>query len=148
MLVAWVRVVSAMPEQEAWTLLSAWAGPAGLLDDRVAHPVFGFNNPPPAAGSPEYGFEFWVGVDAHTTPPEPIALKEFPGGLYAVTSCPVGPTCPGRGRPYCGGSTRVSSSGGVTLTSLNGLPIHRSQLTQLWWTYVCLWRSRTVERTP
>jgi len=91
MRVAWVRAVGRSPEQEAWSRLSAWARPAGLLDDALAHPVFGFNNPPAAPGVPEYGYEFWVGVDSETQPTEGIGLKQFEGGLYAVTSCHLGP---------------------------------------------------------
>jgi hypothetical protein len=35
-------------------------------------------------------------VDAGTRPPDWIGLKEFEGGLYAVTSCPLGPEMPQR----------------------------------------------------
>ena len=94
MRVAWVRAVGPSPEQEAWTRLSAWARSAGLLDDPVAHPVFGFNNPPPVSGTPEYGYEFWVAIDPATQPPEGIGVREFEGGLYAVTSCRVAPELP------------------------------------------------------
>ena len=94
MRVAWVRVVGRSPEPQAWTRLSAWARSAGLLDDPAAHPVFGFNNPPPVPSTPEYGYEFWVAIDPDTHPPEGIGVKEFEGGLYAVTSCRVGPDMP------------------------------------------------------
>ncbi len=96
MRVAWVRSVGATPEQDAWQLLSAWAAPAGFLADPVGHPVFGFNNPAAAAGVSEYGYEFWLGIDRDTVPPDPIGVKEFEGGLYAVTSCEVGPGMPER----------------------------------------------------
>lgn len=96
MRVAWVRVVGPSPEQEAWGLLNAWARPAGLLEDPVAHPVFGFNNPPPTRGTPEYGYELWIAVGSETHPPDGIGLKEFEGGLFAVTSCPLGPDLPQR----------------------------------------------------
>ena len=91
MRVAWVRAVGAAPEQDAWRRLSAWAGPAGLLADSSAHPVFGFNNPAAAVGVAEYGYELWIAVDAETQPPEPIGVKQFEGGVYAVTSCKLGP---------------------------------------------------------
>jgi DNA gyrase inhibitor GyrI len=94
MRVAWVRAFGRRPEEDAWSLLSAWARPAGLLDDPAAHPVFGFNNPPSAPGVLEYGCEFWVAVDTETHPPDGIGLKEFEGGLYAVTSCQPGPDMP------------------------------------------------------
>jgi len=38
----------------------------------------------------EYGYEFWIAVGPHAEPPEGIGLKDFSGGLYAVTSCPLG----------------------------------------------------------
>lgn len=96
MRVAWVRVVGRSPEQQAWSLLSAWARSAGLLEDPVAHPVFGFNNPSPIPGVPGYGYEFWIGVGSETHPPDGIGLKEFEGGLFAVTSCQLGPDLPQR----------------------------------------------------
>lgn len=89
--VAWVRAFGRSPEQAAWGLLSGWAKPAGLLDDPINHPVFGFNNPPPATDTPEYGYEFWVAVDPETRPPEGIGVKDVEGGVYAVTSCRLGP---------------------------------------------------------
>ena len=91
MRVAWVRAVGTSPELEAWSRLGAWAKPAGLLNDPVVHPVYGFNNPTQTPGVPEYGYEFWVAVDSETIPPDGIGLKEFDGGLYAVTSCRLGP---------------------------------------------------------
>jgi DNA gyrase inhibitor GyrI len=96
MRVAWVRSFGTSPEQEAWRLLSAWAGPGGLLSDPVAHPVFGFNNPAAAPGVQEYGYEFWLAIEADTQPPEPIGVKEFHGGLYAIASCRLGPSMPER----------------------------------------------------
>ncbi len=94
--VAWVRAVGQSPELEAWSRLGRWAGPAGLLSDAARHPVFGFNNPSPTSGSPEYGYELWVAIDDETRPPEGIGVKPFEGGLYAVTSCRLGPDMPER----------------------------------------------------
>jgi DNA gyrase inhibitor GyrI len=95
MRVAWVRAVGVRPEEEAWRLLSAWAEPAGLLGDPQPT-VFGFNNPAPTRGASEYGYEFWIAVGPGASPPAGIGLKDFAGGLYAVTSCPVGPEMPRR----------------------------------------------------
>ncbi len=96
MRIASVRVVSKNPEQQAWQKLSTWAEAEGLLDDLEKHPVFGFNNPSPSPGHKEYGYEFWIGVDSDTDAEGEIEIKDFPGGLYAVTSCTspavVGPT--------------------------------------------------------
>ena len=88
--VAWVRAVGRTPEADAWRLLSDWARPAGLLADAGRHPVFGFNNPPPAAGSDEYGYELWVAVDADTPLPGGIGAKDFAGGLFAVAAATPG----------------------------------------------------------
>ncbi len=81
------QVTSARPEADAWSKLAAWAGPAGVLDDAVAHPVFGFNNPPPEAEGAPYGYEMWIRVDPETPPAPGLQRKEFPGGRYAVTTC-------------------------------------------------------------
>lgn len=84
----------AEPEHAAVTKLLAWAQPRGLLDGGVAHRVFGFNNPSPGAGSPHYGYEFWLelpGSEVEALAGDGLAgageLKSFPGGVYAVTRC-------------------------------------------------------------
>ncbi len=84
------------PERLAAEKLAAWAGPRGYLADRPRRRIFGFNNPSPSAGSPNYGYEFWivVGPEVEATPEVPVL--EFAGGLYAVTRCQgvekIGPT--------------------------------------------------------
>ena len=50
------------PEDEAWNKLVAWAKPKGLLHDPQHHRIYGFNNPNPSPGSPNYGYEFWMAV--------------------------------------------------------------------------------------
>lgn len=87
MRVASVRVISKSPETDAWTILGKWAGERGLLDDLDAHPVFGFNNPDPSPGNPEYGYEFWIRVGPDVESDETVEVKEFEGGLYAMTTC-------------------------------------------------------------
>lgn len=77
------------PEAAAWQQLTTWAGPLGLLDKPEEHRIFGFNNPNPAPGSPNYGYEFWITVGVDITPTADVELKAFPGGLYAVTRCEV-----------------------------------------------------------
>jgi DNA gyrase inhibitor GyrI len=89
MRVASVRAFSAQPEGEAGEKLVAWAEPKGLFDKPDQHRVFGFNNPDPAPGSPNYGYEFWIVVGSDVEPEEGVEVKEFPGGLYAVTRCDV-----------------------------------------------------------
>lgn len=89
MRVASVHAFSASPEYDALEKLMAWAKPKGLLDDPERHRVFGFNNPDPSPGSPNYGYEFWIVVGPDVEPEGEVTVKEFPGGLYAVTRCEV-----------------------------------------------------------
>jgi DNA gyrase inhibitor GyrI len=81
------QVTSAHPETDAWRKLAAWAEPAGLLKDPAAHPLFGFNNPPPEPNQPLYGYEVWIQVDPETAVVSGLERKEFSGGRYAVTTC-------------------------------------------------------------
>lgn len=46
---------------------------------------FGFNNPDPSPGSPNYGYEIWVEVESDVEPAGDIRIVDFSGGLYAVT---------------------------------------------------------------
>jgi DNA gyrase inhibitor GyrI len=78
------------PEDQAWTQILSWARGEGLLDDRAAHGFFGFNNPDPSPGSPNYGYEQWITVEPDAEPAEGIEVKTFPGGLYAVARCTLG----------------------------------------------------------
>ncbi|MCA9991961.1 MAG: GyrI-like domain-containing protein [Ardenticatenaceae bacterium] len=79
------------PEDLAFQKLDAWAGPRGLLADPEKHPVFGFNNPDPVAGNPDYGYELWivVGPEFELAEGDAVRLHNFPGGRYAVTRCEV-----------------------------------------------------------
>ncbi len=77
------------PEGQAWQKLEAWAKPKGLLDDPEQHRIFGFNNPNPSAGSPNYGYELWIEVGPDVVPEGDTRILGFNGGLYAVTRCEV-----------------------------------------------------------
>ncbi len=79
----------ASPEAEAENKLRTWATPKGLLDNPAQHRIFGFNNPDPAPGSPNYGYEFWVTVGPEVQPEGEMKIKDFAGGLYAVARCEV-----------------------------------------------------------
>ena len=85
--VASVHAFGPSPEGEAWAKLVAWAEPRKLLADPDAHRIFGFNNPNPSAGSPNYGYEFWIEVDEDVQADPVVTVKTFGGGLYAVTRC-------------------------------------------------------------
>jgi AraC family transcriptional regulator len=73
------------PEEQAWKKLEAWAGPRGYLDDPERHRIFGFNNPDPAPGSPNYGYEFWITISPEIEPEGEMRVLKFTGGLYAVS---------------------------------------------------------------
>ena len=85
-----VRVASAygfgeQPEYTAWETILSWAKSQGInIKERR---FFGFNNPNPSPGSPNYGYEQWMTVVSEEEPAEGIEFKDFSGGLYAVTRC-------------------------------------------------------------
>jgi DNA gyrase inhibitor GyrI len=87
MRVASTHAFSETPERDAWGKLRAWAKPKGLLEDSDKHPIFGFNNPNPSKDRKEYGYEFWIAVNPDIQAESDIAIKNFSGGLYAVTTC-------------------------------------------------------------
>ncbi len=87
-----MRVVSAhgfgaSPEGLAWDKLMGYVRAQGLVGEVKQHRFFGFNNPNPSAGSPNYGYEQWmtVGPDAPVT--GDVKIVEFSGGRYAVAHC-------------------------------------------------------------
>ncbi len=75
------------PESIAWDRLMAWAKEHRALDAKPAPRYFGFNNPSPTPGSPNYGYEQWMTVGPDATAGPQVAIMDFPGGLYAVTGC-------------------------------------------------------------
>jgi DNA gyrase inhibitor GyrI len=84
------------PERESHEKLLSWAEGRGLLADRQSLRFFGFNNPGPSVGSPNYGYEFWMTVGPEVQPDGDIMVKDFEGGLYAMVRCQgaenIGPT--------------------------------------------------------
>lgn len=73
------------PEGIAWEKITAYIQQNRLLEDGQTHRFFGFNNPDPSPGSPNYGYEQWVTVSPDAQPGDEVELKQFSGGLYAVT---------------------------------------------------------------
>ena len=73
------------PEELAWQQIIKFYQESGVDQDGAQHRFFGFNNPSPSAGSPNYGYEQWVTVAEDTAASGEIKMKNFPGGLYAVT---------------------------------------------------------------
>ena len=56
---------------------------------RGQHRIFGYNNPDPSPGSPNYGYDVWLTVDESVQANGDARIIEFPGGLYAVTRIDV-----------------------------------------------------------
>jgi AraC family transcriptional regulator len=75
------------PEDIAWQKMNDFVQQAGLLNDGQTHRYFGFNNPSPAPGSPNYGYEQWITVGPETEAQAEARIKAFDGGLYAVARC-------------------------------------------------------------
>ena len=88
-----MRVASAYgfgpePEPIAVEKMRAFLEARGMLEGYgTAHPSYGFNNPGPAAGRPEYGYEIWVPVADEVRPEADVRIGQFHGGPYAVTRC-------------------------------------------------------------
>lgn len=87
MLLASAYGFGSSPEDMAHQKMVAFLQDRGLLDGYGSdeRPHYGFNNPSPSVGSPNYGYEIWVPVAKGTEPQGDIRLHFFPGGLYAVT---------------------------------------------------------------
>jgi len=74
------------PEHQGWEKLFAWIQRQGITDLK-AHRFFGFNNPNPSPGSPNYGYEQWMTVGPEAKGDGDVTIKTVPGGLYAVMHC-------------------------------------------------------------
>lgn len=87
MRVAYALGYGESPEEIAWDKIIKWARSKGMLSDLKALSFFGFNNPNPSPGSPNYGYEQWIVIDRDVEAEGDIKTKDFPGGLFAVTRC-------------------------------------------------------------
>ena len=85
MIVASAYGFGEQPEMQAWETLLTWVKSRDFKVEN--HRFFGFNNPSPSPGSPNYGYEQWMTVNSEEKSTEGIEIKEFSGGLYAVTRC-------------------------------------------------------------
>lgn len=75
------------PENEAFDKCYAWMEDQDRMATFQEHRIFGFNNPEPSAGSPNYGYEVWVEVEPGVEATGEMQVKTFEGGLYAVLTC-------------------------------------------------------------
>jgi effector-binding domain-containing protein len=85
-----MTVISALgfgsqPELLAWDKILAFAREHGLLELPQRPRFFGFNNPNPSMGSPNYGYEQWMTLPPGFHPESGLEIKEIPARLYAVT---------------------------------------------------------------
>jgi DNA gyrase inhibitor GyrI len=87
MRVACINGFGQSPENQAFNKMKVWAKAHGLLGK--SHRLFGYNNPDPAPGSPNYGYDVWVTLDESIKADGEARIIQFPGGLYAVTRCEV-----------------------------------------------------------
>jgi AraC family transcriptional regulator len=87
MRVACVNGFGAGPEGQAFEKMKAWAQAHNLPGK--PHRLFGYNNPDPSPGSPNYGYDVWITVDESVQADGEARLIDFPGGLYAVTRIDV-----------------------------------------------------------
>jgi len=75
------------PEDLAHQAANKWIEKHNLFgDNKFRH--FGFNNPDPSSGSPNYGYEIWIAPNQEFTPDPGDKVIEFDGGLYATAYCP------------------------------------------------------------
>jgi effector-binding domain-containing protein len=86
-----MRVVSAYgfgaePEGIAWGKIKAFAQKIGVELETEGVTTYGFNNPNPSKGSPNYGYEIWLPVADDVEPEGDLRMLDFCGGLYAVTT--------------------------------------------------------------
>ena len=86
-----MRMISAYgfgaePEGIAWEKIMAFAenNNINLADDSIT--TYGFNNPNPSKGSPNYGYEIWLPVAEDVKPEGDLRIVDFTGGLYAITN--------------------------------------------------------------
>ncbi|GMQ78181.1 MAG: hypothetical protein BMS9Abin02_0680 [Anaerolineae bacterium] len=87
MLIASASGYGESPEPIAWDKILNWANSEGLLGRDKDVRFFGFNNPDPSPGTPNYGYEQWMTVPQNVSGDDEITVKDFSGGLYAVAHC-------------------------------------------------------------
>ncbi len=87
MRVACVNGFGESPEEMAFKKIKTWAATHNLLGKPCR--LFGYNNPDPSPGSPNYGYDVWVTVDKSVQADGEARIIEFAGGLYAVTRLEV-----------------------------------------------------------
>jgi effector-binding domain-containing protein len=87
-----MRVATALgfgttPEILAWNKIIEYAKSNNYLGNLKSHRFFGFNNPSPSPGSPNYGYEQWITVGPEAQAGHDVTILDFAGGTYAVARC-------------------------------------------------------------
>ena len=82
MQVACINGFGDSPEIQAFNKMFAWAQAHQLLAG--SYRLFGYNNPDPTPGSPNYGYDVWLTVADAVQADGEARIINFPGGLYAV----------------------------------------------------------------
>jgi len=72
------------PQMTAWEKILGFVHSQGISEGSYSPRFFGFNNPDPTPGSPNYGYEQWLTISDSVQATGDLIIKEFPGGLYAV----------------------------------------------------------------
>lgn len=76
------------PENQAFEKITRWAKEKGIWEK--PHRLFGYNNPDPSHGSPNYGYDVWMTVEETVEADGEARAIDFPGGLFAVTRVHAG----------------------------------------------------------
>ena len=74
------------PEGIAFEKIKNFALSKGLIQEGAPPGTFGFNNPDPSPGSPNYGYEIWLPMEQEVEPEGDLRFVQFDGGLYATTT--------------------------------------------------------------
>jgi hypothetical protein len=85
MRVASFYAFSASPETDSWSKCVSWVKSHACWQNPPATRIFGFNNPDPSAGSPNYGYEFWLTIGPEVKLENEIKIKELP--VVCMLSC-------------------------------------------------------------
>lgn len=64
-----------------------WLEAYGVQNDVSRRQFFGFNNPSPSIGSPNYGYEQWVTAEPDELGVGAVVIKQFGGGRYGLIRC-------------------------------------------------------------
>jgi hypothetical protein len=68
---------SKTPEDDAHKQCIVWLKEMDLYDHPDSYRSFGFNNPDPTPGSPNYGYEIWIPIDTNKDVGENVKTKDF-----------------------------------------------------------------------